>query len=152
MASADEYQVGGSHYKNNEFQHWNLVATIPLDYFVGNTTKYVCRWRKKNGLNDIKKALHYLNKLMELSPTPAARHLSYKEIVTEVGRFSDANKFSDLERAYVRGLCTWQTKEDLMAAREILFLLMDEAEALEKGAKPVPLPEENHYSERYPGA
>lgn len=136
-----------NHY-SSDYLHWDLVATIPLDYFAGNTTKYVCRWRQKNGMSDLQKSLHYLNKLMELSPTPAARHLSYKEIVTEVGRFSDANKLSDLERAYVRGLCTWQTKEDLMAAREILFLLMDEAEALEKGADPVPLCEENHYSPR----
>ena len=46
-----------------------IGATAGLDgkdgYFVGNILKYVCRYSKKNGLEDLKKAQWYLNKLIE---------------------------------------------------------------------------------------
>lgn len=46
-----------------------IGATAGLDgkdgYFVGNILKYVCRYSKKNGLEDLKKARWYLNKLIE---------------------------------------------------------------------------------------
>lgn len=46
-----------------------IGATEGLDgkdgYFVGNILKYVCRYSKKNGLEDLKKAQWYLNKLIE---------------------------------------------------------------------------------------
>ena len=31
----------------------------------GNAIKYLCRWKKKNGLEDLKKARWYINKLIE---------------------------------------------------------------------------------------
>ena len=31
----------------------------------GNVIKYICRWKKKNGLQDLKKAMGYLNHLIE---------------------------------------------------------------------------------------
>jgi hypothetical protein len=30
-----------------------------------NALKYICRWKKKNGVEDLKKAIWYLNKLIE---------------------------------------------------------------------------------------
>jgi methyl coenzyme M reductase subunit C-like uncharacterized protein (methanogenesis marker protein 7) len=65
--NANETQVGGSHYQNEgKLQHWDIVSMFNLDYFQGNITKYVFRFRKKNGIEDLKKAQHYLNKLIEL--------------------------------------------------------------------------------------
>jgi hypothetical protein len=145
---ADDYQVAGNHYRGGGYQHWNLVLSCDLDYLAGCSTKYVSRWRKKDGLKDLQKSLHYLNKLEESRAKPLARLMTVEEILREVNAFSEANKLSDLERSYVRMLSTWQTRDELNMARELLFLLLDEAEALEKGAKPVPLCEENHYSER----
>lgn len=34
-------------------------------YYTGNTIKYICRWKKKNGLEDLKKARMYLNWLID---------------------------------------------------------------------------------------
>lgn len=62
---ANEYQVGGEHYKS-EYQHWDLVCDTDMHYLLGCATKYVSRWRKKNGAQDLKKALHYLTKADEL--------------------------------------------------------------------------------------
>ncbi len=66
--SPNEYQVAGSHYReiNPAYQHWDLVAEHDLDYFMGQVTKYVSRWRYKNGVQDLEKSIHYLEKLQSL--------------------------------------------------------------------------------------
>jgi hypothetical protein len=64
--SANHIQVGGDHYKMQTMQHWDVVAMFDLDYFQGQITKYVFRWKKKGGLQDLKKALHFTQKYIEL--------------------------------------------------------------------------------------
>ena len=68
--SANDKQVAGSHYKTmtpDIPQHWDIVALHNLDYFQGQITKYVMRWKNKNGIQDLQKALHFLEKYIELS-------------------------------------------------------------------------------------
>lgn len=65
--SANETQVAGSHYRS-KIQHWDYVYANDLDYFQGQITKYVSRWRKKGGINDLMKAKHFLDKYLELAP------------------------------------------------------------------------------------
>lgn len=72
--SANEKQVGGEHYRHRAIQIWDFIAANELDFFQGNIVKYVCRFREKNGIADLHKAQHYLEKLIELEgspPTPA---------------------------------------------------------------------------------
>jgi hypothetical protein len=64
--SANETQVGGLHYALKAIQPWNYIAANELGYFEGNIVKYVSRWREKGGVTDLKKARHYLDKLIEL--------------------------------------------------------------------------------------
>lgn len=59
-------QVGGSHYGLRSYQHWDVVAEFNLDYFQGQITKYVMRWRDKNGVEDLEKAAHYLEKYIAI--------------------------------------------------------------------------------------
>ena len=67
MKDANTRQVGGNHYhKEGAVQHWDIVAQHNLDYFQGQITKYVMRWRDKNGLQDLEKARHFLDKYIEL--------------------------------------------------------------------------------------
>lgn len=63
--AANDYQVAGIHYRT-PIQHWDFVAANDLDYFQGQITKYVTRWRKKNGIDDLYKARHFLQKYIEL--------------------------------------------------------------------------------------
>ena len=63
----DEVQVGGAHYKDNEIQVWDAIHDWGLGYFSGNVVKYVARHQKKNGLEDLKKARHYLDKLISIA-------------------------------------------------------------------------------------
>lgn len=63
--SANDRQVGGEHYMGS-IQHWDFAAQRGYDYFQGQITKYVDRWKNKNGLQDLKKAQHFLEKYIEL--------------------------------------------------------------------------------------
>ncbi|MAD98732.1 MAG: hypothetical protein Unbinned200contig1000_44 [Prokaryotic dsDNA virus sp.] len=56
-------QEGGDHYQA-EYQHWDWVIDCQLHYLVGNCTKYVSRWRKKHGIEDLNKAMSYLDKMI----------------------------------------------------------------------------------------
>lgn len=65
-AGANAVQVAGSHYKSKAIQPWDYIASNGLGYFEGNVVKYISRHRDKGGLEDLKKARHYLDKLIEL--------------------------------------------------------------------------------------
>lgn len=58
LESEDVTQVGGCHYKS-QYQVVDYVMKHSLDFIQGNILKYATRFRKKNGGEDLKKALHY---------------------------------------------------------------------------------------------
>ena len=62
---ANDTQVGGTHYKGEGVQHWDWVSDNNIGYLAGNATKYIVRHRKKNGLQDLEKARHYVVKMIE---------------------------------------------------------------------------------------
>lgn len=64
---ADDTQVGGSHYKDKTIQPWDYIIANDLGYLEGNVVKYISRWKNKNGVEDLKKAQHYLSKLIEVA-------------------------------------------------------------------------------------
>lgn len=59
-------QVGGSHYKDMAIQPVEFCQKNGLNYCESNVVKYVCRHRSKNGRQDIEKAIHYLQLLLEM--------------------------------------------------------------------------------------
>ena len=48
---------------------WDYIYSKDMTFFEGNIIKYVSRWRKKNGIEDLKKAKQYLDKLIHLEET-----------------------------------------------------------------------------------
>lgn len=64
--SANDKQVGGQHYSAKAIQPWDYITSNNLGYLEGNVVKYVSRWKEKNGVEDLLKAKHYLEKLIEL--------------------------------------------------------------------------------------
>lgn len=87
--SANDKQVGGEHYKA-DYQHWDFMADIyGQSYFKAQITRYVSRWRKKNGLQDLKKAVHYSEKLYEL--VYGGMHISQQVSSELVNKYFDAN-------------------------------------------------------------
>jgi len=66
MSEANKRQVAGDHY-SGELQHWDIVVARDWDYFQAQITRYLDRWKKKNGIEDLRKAQHYLDKYIELA-------------------------------------------------------------------------------------
>ena len=65
--TANAVQEGGTHYKNQTIQPWDYIIANKLGYLEGNIVKYISRWKDKNGVEDLKKAQHYLQKLIEVA-------------------------------------------------------------------------------------
>ncbi len=69
--SANDSQVGGSHYRGSTIQPWDVMESwftgVEFEaYLRGNVIKYIARYDKKGGLQDLLKAQHYLSKLIEV--------------------------------------------------------------------------------------
>lgn len=63
---ANRHQVGGTHYKDKLVQPWDAVIMWKMGFFDGNALKYLVRFRDKGGVEDLKKARHYIDKLIEV--------------------------------------------------------------------------------------
>jgi hypothetical protein len=65
--SAFDTQVGGSHYKDkgSSMQPWAIIDAWGLDFYAGNVLKYILRHQYKDGVEDLKKARHYLDRMIE---------------------------------------------------------------------------------------
>ena len=59
-------QVGGNHYKDCKIQPIEYIVANNLTYAEGNIIKYVTRSRRKGGKNDLLKAKHYIEMILEM--------------------------------------------------------------------------------------
>ena len=64
--SALDRQVQGNYYKSFKIQPIEFITKNNLSFIQGNIIKYVCRYNKKNGNEDIDKAIHYCELLKEI--------------------------------------------------------------------------------------
>lgn len=85
--AANDRQEDGDHYRKVEGeQHWDRQWRLHgRGYFVGCITKYVERYPHKNGIADLRKAQHFLEKLIELETADA---------LTEVEQFQKEQAWS----------------------------------------------------------
>lgn len=60
-------QVGGGHYKDMCIQPVEFIHKNGIGYVEGCIIKYVCRWRQKNGVEDLRKARHYIDLLVAMA-------------------------------------------------------------------------------------
>jgi len=56
--------VNPGHYKKGKIEVIDFVEDQKLDFCEGNVVKYLCRYKDKNGLEDLKKAEFYLKRLI----------------------------------------------------------------------------------------
>lgn len=64
---ANDMQVAGTHYSSKAIQPWDYIVSNNLGYLEGNIVKYISRWENKGGVQDLLKARHYLDKLIEVT-------------------------------------------------------------------------------------
>ena len=53
------------HYSNLPIEPWDFIQQNKLDFFEGNVVKYICRWKNKGGVDDLRKAITYIEKIIE---------------------------------------------------------------------------------------
>ena len=53
------------HYSNLPMEPWDFIQQNKLDFFEGNVVKYICRWKNKGGVTDLRKAITYIEKIIE---------------------------------------------------------------------------------------
>lgn len=114
-------QEGGDHYQA-EYQHWDWVRDVGLGYLAGCATKYVSRWWKKNGLQDLLKARTYVEKMIVSGDTS----VKYPKKVDEINyRFVTANKLPTLETEFCCAMVFWEGPGQLEYNLEVLDRLID---------------------------
>lgn len=63
--SAKDVQIGGQHYRHMKLQPIDFIMANNLGFCVGNIIKYVVRYPYKNGKEDLLKAQHTINRLIQ---------------------------------------------------------------------------------------
>ena len=137
MPNPNEKQIGGAHYASS-YQHWDYVRqALQNRYLEGCASKYIARYKKKNGLQDLEKAKHYLEKIL-------VEHREHRynppdiwwgeladtcEELTEAEAFCEAQGFPPgfAEHRLLTGLAVWQTEYQLLALTGPLNLLLAQA-------------------------
>jgi hypothetical protein len=63
---ATDNQIGGNHYKDFKIQPIEFITKNKLSFIQGCVVKYICRFDRKNGKEDLDKIIHYceLQKLL----------------------------------------------------------------------------------------
>jgi hypothetical protein len=84
MMKANEVQHGGTHYRDKAIQVWDFIYQNNIRYLEGNVIKYVSRWREKGGVQDLLKAKHYIEKLIEVeTANPYENEIGTKDPVIQ---------------------------------------------------------------------
>lgn len=117
-------QIGGDHYQTGS-QHWDLIARNNIPYLEGCATKYVTRWRKKDGRKDLEKALHYIDKAISLV-VEGCYKASQSDYVDDhiINTYIALNKLNPVEDEVIRLLINWEHLDELESARAIVYLML----------------------------
>lgn len=128
-------QVGGSHYIS-PLQHVEFCQVNRLPWCESAAIKYVLRHRKKNGKQDIQKAIHYLELLMALDYARIEEgeemwDIQPKTFEIPLPKFIKANEVPELEATIITNICYHQVgggdggKDGLMDTIKLLEELLD---------------------------
>ncbi len=118
-------QVDGMHYRT-EYQVWDFVENNGLGSLEHAIIKYICRWRDKgDGTVDLQKAIHYIDKLIEL-------HLNRYRVpkgiapISDVEHFCGVQNLSPTEDYVVKRISRWSCCDDLVTCRKWICDLIKE--------------------------
>ena len=65
--TANDIQIAGDHYKQFKgMEPWDVITGWGLGYLDGTAVKYLARWKHKGGIEDLKKAAHFIQKAIEV--------------------------------------------------------------------------------------
>lgn len=119
MEIANAGQIGGDHYKST-YQHWDLVVNCDLGYLEGQVTKYVSRWKKKNGVQDLEKALHFAMKMHEVMDVVKRPTVPVINRLEESRKFIEVNGYSGFDALIIRVFASWNNISDVEIGKELI--------------------------------
>lgn len=124
---ANENQVGGAHYKADT-QHWDLMwGLYGPAYFKAQITRYVSRWRRKEGVKDLQKAAHYTEKLIECAKADGVVFELRDDTLQGaalLNQFFEANDLSVEDADIVAATLGAESVGDLLAIHEVLHSMI----------------------------
>lgn len=112
-------QIGGDHYVS-DYQPWDFNEDFGLGGLECSIVKYLCRYKVKgNPKRDINKAIHYVDKLIDLH---AKRGRAPKGIASLAGviKFSTIQGLGVLENSALLSISRWSCRADLVNCRDTL--------------------------------
>ena len=134
---ASNAQIGGTHYVSKAIQPWDFIVANDLSYLEGNIVKYCSRWRDKAGVQDLEKALHYLDKSIEVEAEKRRYKAMnyYRWIAFSPEKYAQSNGLGEDEAFVITMVTNWRNANglpDLHAARDRLaqFILSQRASSL----------------------
>jgi hypothetical protein len=138
MSEANKTQIGGNHYRDGGgLQHWDLIDEYRVGYYEGCASKYVTRWKKKNGLEDLKKASHYLRKLYERRAGLGFQEQVLRRPDVPTGvilQYAQDNGCGPVETRILGCILRWESTQTIdLARREVERLI---AENTDDGSEP----------------
>ena len=130
-------QVGGDHY-NAEYQHWDWSIDVGIGPIEYAATKYISRWRKKNGLQDVDKAISYMQKVRSANMQGFYFNRSFAMISGNSSRqgmsviqctrkFLKANPMTYEEEIFMRSCIEWMNVTDIDRSLALLSLIRAKA-------------------------
>lgn len=125
MSTANDTQVGGNHYKT-KFEHWDLAHELNLGYFEGQISKYITRHRFKKGQEDVEKALHLCQKLIELAMFKNRLPMHRPASIARMTEYAEANRLMPIEFACVMTICNWGDVSTLQSLHDRIFRLLQQ--------------------------
>ena len=115
-----EKQIGGSHYKNMKIQPSEFINKNNLPFAEGNAIKYICRHKHKGERQDLEKAKHYIDMILErdypLIPMTEEEEYRNAGISKEDAETTDPPKYSwgmikppeTTQKEWVKGYKEWK--------------------------------------------
>ena len=95
---ATDIQIGGNHYKDMVMQPIELITALRCSFIQGCIIKYISRYRAKNGVQDIKKCIHYAQLAIQLGDK---RRCNDKTLSLNINKFIIKNKLTILQRRII---------------------------------------------------
>lgn len=132
---ASERQVGGAHYRTKPggVGHWDYCIEVNVPYLEGCASKYLTRWRDKNGVQDLEKSLHYIERRLEAFHTYKGVLRGANKDKKMFAQFIADNNIPDKEAEIIDQVMHWKRPDYLFAAIGAITALIEQAKIEEGG-------------------
>jgi hypothetical protein len=110
---ANDKQVAGDHYKTNGVQYWDYCVQAETPNLEFNAGKYLLRWRKKGGVSDLEKSIHYIEKRIESRQMYIGTAKGGKYIQSLFEKMIIGNKVPQAETLIINKILHWQSVSEL---------------------------------------